>query len=76
MNSIRYFPCVPANSDAATTVFRFFDEEGKSPERYTVESGWVEDDRLFLLFMNGEITDDDEISEDDAMKILKALELK
>jgi hypothetical protein len=76
MNDIKYFPCVPSNSKTATTVYRFFNEESKSPERYTVESGWVEDDRLFLLIMNGEITDEEEITEDEAMEILTQLKLK
>ena len=75
MNKIRYFPCIPISRKEPTTIYRFFDEKGKSPERY-LNSGWVEDDSLFLLFMNGELTDEDEISEKEAWEAISRLENK
>ena len=72
VNKIRYFPGIPISRKEPTTIYRFFDEAGKSPERYT-NSGWVEDNSLFLLFMNGELTDDDEIAEKEAREAISRL---
>lgn len=69
---MRYFPCIPIGRKEPTTIYKFFDEKGKSPERYS-DSGWVEDDSLFLLFMSGELIDEDEISAQEARKIIRRL---
>lgn len=72
---ITYYPITPLSREKPTTVWRFFDEDGKSPEMYKPRIGWVADDRLFLSLMNGEISDSDIITEEKAIKIIKDIEL-
>jgi len=74
MIKIKYFPSVSIYDEKPTTVFRYFDKDEKSPERYKPGFGWVEDDRLLLLFMNGDLTNSEEISESDAKAIINMLE--
>jgi len=72
---MKYFPCIPASRTKPTSVYRFYEIEDRSPERYKVGSGWVVDKKLYLLIANGELADEDEISEDEALQIIEELDI-
>jgi len=75
MISIKYFPCIPISRTKPTSVYKFYETEDRPPERYKVGVGWVEDKDLYLLIAKGELTDEDEISEDEALQIIEELEM-
>lgn len=74
MNKIDYYAGIPPSHTKPTTVFRFFKEDDKSPERYDKSKRWVEDSRLWELFATGELTDDEHISEEEALRIISELD--
>jgi hypothetical protein len=56
-----------------TTVYRFYKDENKLPERYTLSDGWVEDRDIWLMKMKGDITEAAKIDADKAEEIIKEL---
>jgi len=72
---IKYFPCMPMSRDKPTTVYKFYETGDRPPERYKVGAGWIEDKELYLLVASGELADEDEISEQEALRIIEELKL-
>lgn len=70
---IVYYACIPITRVTPSTVFRFFNDPSKSPQRYSQGHGWVEDQNLWLLKFKGEITEADRISEAQAATVLNQL---
>lgn len=76
MANILYYSCAPLSREEATTVIKFYEYEDLPPERYKVNVGWISDQSLYELIASGELSDDEEISEKEADKIIKRLEDK
>lgn len=70
---ITYYAGVSPLRPKPTTVFRFYNDDTRFPERYSIKDGWVEDRDLLLMKMKGDITDAALISSDDAFKIIEKL---
>jgi len=76
MKTLQYYSCTPNSRVKPTTVFRFYEVEDNIPERYVINSGWVEDTRLYNLLATGELTDENKISDTQSKIIINELESK
>lgn len=70
---ITYYAGVFPGRPKPTTVFRFYNDDSKLPERYSTLKGWVEDRDLLLMKMKGEITEATKIDAHTADEIVKGL---
>ena len=74
MTNYKYYACTPISRKEPTTVFKFHLKKEKPPERYMASLGWVVDHELFSLLANGELTEDEVISEEDALAIINRID--
>jgi hypothetical protein len=75
-SSITYYAVKPITGGTATAVLRFYDNQGKIPERYTHDTGWIEDQELFLELASGNLGPTDIISESDAQEVINQINRK
>jgi len=52
-------------------LYRFHEDENRSPEFYAGEEGWLPSSNLYLRLMSGEIDDANIVSEEEAMDIAR-----
>jgi hypothetical protein len=57
-------------TNAPLVVYRFFSEEGKTPEVFSPKHDWQPDADVWLLRMSGELTEDDRITESEASQVI------
>ena len=72
--SIKYYSFTPLSREEPTTVFKFYDTEDLPPKRYVANTGWTEDKNLYTLIANGQLTEEEEISEEQAQQIIQRLD--
>lgn len=73
MNEYTYYVSRSLRENKPLAVFRRGSIPDQLPERYDPGSGWQADSLILLLFMNGELGPDDQISEAEAQAILRQL---
>lgn len=69
-----YYPCYLDEVEDPVSVFRFPTDHEQNSQRYQPNTGWVDDRDLILLFATGELAEDDEITEQQADKIIGVLD--
>lgn len=70
---ITYYGAFPLKGGRPSAVFRFFAEGKKLPQRFVPNVGWIEDDRLLLKRMSGDLGPAEELSEEVAANFIHAL---
>lgn len=52
-------------------LYRFYEDENRSPEYYAGDKGWLPSSNLYLRLMSGEIDDENIVSEQEAIEIMR-----
>lgn len=76
VSNFTYYSIASLQDGRPIAVFRFSPDQTKLPERYTFDSGWIEDKALILKLMSGDLSSADIIDEDSALRVIENLNKK
>ena len=71
-----YYAVRPITGDSVFAVLRIHADSRKLPEVYRTIQGWVEDSRILLKLMSGDLGPADIISEKEAFAIVGSIDAK